>query len=262
MSKLEELKKQASDATLRNQGVQSSAESDEQKWRKLSPVMKYLKAHFTELASTLNVLENETLVDFEINDSVTMKRLKCQNYKVTHPSADKERDWVFEFENSAPNPTYVLIPAGSSASNFKALLTDNQINCVTTAVEGNKSIKFEIKPPVKTKYRFTAELDRDAISLTIRNYSSLWSQTNYLKKSDITAELMDELTHHVMRESNKYNEMVGNTISDEARTQLRAKLEADRTAKKLAAEKEEARQAQRQKGKKEKTLLGKFFKKK
>ncbi|NKB38518.1 MAG: hypothetical protein GKR93_15390 [Gammaproteobacteria bacterium] len=262
MSKLEELKKQASDATLRNQGAEPAGESDEQKWRKLSPVMKYLKSHFTELASTLNVLENETFIDFEINDSVTMKRLKCQNYKISHPSADKERDWVFEFENSAENPSYALLPSGTSTSNFKALLTDNRINCITTSVEGNKSVKFEIKPPVKTKYRFTAELDRDAISLTIRNYSSLWSQTNYLKKSDITAELMDELTHHVMREANKYNEMVGNTISDEARTQLRAKLQADITAKKLAAEKEEARLAQQQKGKKEKTILGKFFKKK
>ena len=70
---------------------------------------------------------------------------------------------------------------------------------------------------------------------------------------------MDELTHHVMREENKYNEMVGNTISDEARTQLRQKLQADITAKKLQAEKEAAAE---QEAKKEKTLLGKFFKKK
>ena len=259
MSKLEELKKQASDATLRNQVAASSGETEEQKWRKLAPVMKYLKDHFTELASTLNVLESQAVVDFKINDSVTMKRLKSQNYKVTHPSADKERDWVFEFENSAEHPTYALIPLGASATNFKGTLTENQISCVTTPVEGNKSVKFEIKPPVKTKYRFTAELDRDAISLTIRNYDSIWSQVNYLKKSDITAELMDELTHHVMREENKYNEMVGNTISDEARTQLRQKLQADITAKKLQAEKEAAAE---QEAKKEKTLLGKFFKKK
>ena len=74
---------------------------------------------------------------------------------------------------------------------------------------------------------------------------------------------MDELTHHVMREPNKYNEMVGNTISEEARTQLRAKLQADITAKKAQAAKIEAEATtQKKSAKKEKTIFGKLFKKK
>jgi hypothetical protein len=70
---------------------------------------------------------------------------------------------------------------------------------------------------------------------------------------------MDELTHHVMREPNKYNELVGNIILDEARTQLRAKLKADITAKKAHAAKQEAKEKET---KKDKTLFGKIFKKK
>ncbi|MFT5133362.1 MAG: hypothetical protein ACI9SC_001833 [Gammaproteobacteria bacterium] len=259
MSTLDELKKQASDVTQRKQVGESVQVSDEQVWRQLAPVMKYLKAHFTDLANTLNVLEKDILVDFKINNSVTLKRVKAQNYKITHPSADKEKDFVFEFENYGQHPTYCLTHIGTAATAFKGTLLENQMQCVTTAVEGNKSVKFEIKSLVRTKYRFTANPAKENISLTITNYDSFWSQTNYFKRNDVTAELMDELTHHVMRESNKYNELVGNTVSDEARTKLRAKLQADITAKKAHAAKNEAAQMP---AKKEKMLLGKFFKKK
>ncbi len=259
MSTLEELKKQASEATLRNQVNKDAGPSEEEVWRKLGPVMKYLKQHFTELAETLNVLEKDIIIDFQINDSVTMKRLKAGNYKVIHPTADKEKDWVFEIENGSENPTYAVVPAGPGASNFKTLLSDNQLQCVTTPVPGNKNVKFEIKPPLRTKYRFTADLKSGKIGLTIRNYENLWSQTNYLAKEDITQELMDELTRHIMREDNKYNEMVGNTISEEAKTQLRAKLKADITAKREAEEKAKEQAAAQ---KKDKTILGKFFGKK
>lgn len=262
MSTLDELKKQASEATLRNQVATNTVGGDEQKWRKLAPIMKYLKDHFTELANTLNVLEKDIVVDFQINDAVKLKRLKARSYKITHPNPDKEKDFVFEFENYAEHPAYALLPVGSAAANFKNILTDNQIQCVMTPVEGNKSVKFEIKSLVKTRYRFTASLDKDCISLTISNYNNIWSQTNYLKKGEISAELMDELTHHVMREANKYNEMVGNTISEEARTKLREKLQADLAAKKAAAAKAAASEAKQKTQKKETTLLGKFFKKK
>ena len=106
---------------------------------------------------------------------------------------------------------------------------------------------FEIKSTVRTKYRFTAEPAKDTISLTISNYDNIWSQTNYFKKIGITAQLMDELTHHVMREPNKYNELVGNIISDEARTKLRAKLKADITAKKAHVAKQEAKEKESKK---------------
>ncbi len=263
MSTLEELKKQASEATLRNQVAGSSKTSDEEQWRKLAPVMKFLKDHFTELAATLNVLEKDTLVDFEINDALSLKRLKGQNYKITNPSADKEKDFVFEFENVGEHPSYTLIPAGPAAAAFKNTLSDNQIQCASTPVDKNKSIKFEIKPLVRTRYRVTADLAKENISLTISNYNTIWSQTNYFKKTEITTVLMDELTRHVMREPNKYNEMVGNVISEEMRAKLRAKLKAEQTSQKAGSGQGQVKKVKvKKKAKKEKTIFGKLFKKK
>ncbi len=263
MSTLDELKKQASEVTQRNQVASSADVSEEQTWRKLAAVMKYLKDHFTELANTLNVLEKGTMVDFEINDSLTLKRLKGQNYKVSHPTAEKEKDWIFEFENFGEHPTYSVVTAGTAATNFKTTLADNQIKCVATPLKDNKSIKFEITSLVRTKYRFTVDLKKEQICLTISNYSSLWQQTNYLKKTEITTELMDELTRHVMREPNRYNEMVGNTISEEARTKLREKLKTDKNKKAAQTRQNETRGSKaKQQAKKDKTLFGGLFKKK
>ena len=198
MSTLEELKKQASEVTQRNQVAAAAPApdkvTDEDKWRKLGPVMKFLKDHFIELAETLNVLNKETLVDFEINDDISIPKLKAQKYKITHPGEDKEKQFIFEFENSAENPTYCLQPAGPAASAFKKMLTDGLIQCATTSVDGNKSIKFEIKPLIRTKYLFTVDLDKEQINLTITNYSNIWSQVNSFKKYEITTDLMDELT--------------------------------------------------------------------
>jgi len=260
MSTLDELKKQASEATLRNQVVTSSKPDEAQQWHKLAPVMKYLQDHFTELANTLNVLDKDTLVDFEISDHLMLKGLKGQNYKITHPGKDKDREFVFEFENSGEHPGYCLLPAGPVAAAFKKTLVDNQISCSTTPVDNNKSIKFEIKPLVRSKYLFTAHLDKENISLSISNYSNIWSQVNYFKKTEITTELMDELTRHVMREPNKYNAMVGNVISDEMRAKLQAKLKAEQKAQKRKSRPQTAKT--KPKASKEKTLFGKIFKKK
>jgi hypothetical protein len=79
MSTLEEQKREASEATQRNQVAQAAVPDKQKAWRELAPVMKYLKAHFTDLAITLNVLEKDILVDFVINSAVTLKRVKAQN---------------------------------------------------------------------------------------------------------------------------------------------------------------------------------------
>lgn len=265
MSTLDDLKKQASDVTQRNQVVTPapSGATEKEHWRNLAPVMKYLQDHFTELANTLNVLEKATLVDFKINESVTLKGLKGENYKITHPIEDKEKDFILEFENIGEHPTYASVPVGSPATTFKNTLNNNQIKCVTTPLDKTKSIRFEIKPRVRTKYQFTADLEKGNISLTITNYSNLWAQTNYFKKNDISSELMDELTKHVLREPNKYDEMVGNVISEEERTMIRENLKANITAKNAQAAKNETQATKTQQpAKKEKSLLGKFFKKK
>ncbi len=261
MSTLEELKKQASEATQRNQVAAPVQVTEEEKWRKLAPVMKFLKDHFIELAETLNVLKKDILVNFEINDVVSLNTLKGQNYKITHPTDEKEKQFVFEFENVAEHPTYHLLPAGAAGSTLKRLLIENQIHCSTTPADGNKSIKFEIKPLVRTKYLFSTDLDKEVINLTISNYSNIWSQVNNFKKTEITTVLMDELTLHVMREANKYNEMVGNVISEDMRTQIREKLKAEQTSQELQAEKNQIAEAKAQSGKKEKTIFGKLFKK-
>ena len=263
MSTLDELKKQASDVTLRNQVAVSDKSSDEEQWRKLAPVMKFLKDHFTELASSLNVLEKDTLVDFQINDAVSLKRLKGQNYKITHPSADKERDFIFEFENVGEHPSYALLPTGPGVNNFKSTLSDNQIKCTSTSVNNNKSTKFEIKSLVKTRYRVTANPAKENISLTISNYNNIWAQTNYFKKTEITTVLMDELTRHVMREPSKYDAMVGNVISDEMRKKLRNKLKAEQRKQNTGSGKSQVKPAKKKKKiAKEKTLFGKLFGKK
>ena len=263
MSTLDDLKKEATEVTLRNQHKVSSSSSDEENWRKLAPVMKYLKDHFTELANSLNVVEKDILVDFEINDAVKLKNMKGRNYKITHPGADKDRDFVFEFENSGEQHSYVLLPVGPAATAFKTLLGDNQIQYATVPVNNNKSLKFEIKPLIRTKYRITVNLDKENIGLRISNYNNIWSQTNYFKITEITTVLLDELTKHVMREPNKYNEIVGNVISEESRTKLREKLKAAQTSQNAPVGQSQAQPKKvKKKVKKEKTLFGKFSGKK
>jgi hypothetical protein len=268
MSTLDELKKQASEITQQKQFASSIAPSsnksiDKEKWRQLAPVMKFLKDHFIELAETLNVLDKDTFVDFELNDSVTIKKLKGRNYKITYPDVDKEKQFIFEFENAGENPVYSLLPAGPLSNAFKKMLGDNQIKCSIMPVEGNKLIKFTINPLIRTKYLFVVDLKKENISLTISNYRNIWSQVNSFKKTKITTGLMDELTLHVMREPNKYNEMIGNVISEDMRTKIRDNLKAEKTAQEIEDERNQINEAKAQQlAMKEKIIFGRLFKKK
>ena len=257
MSTLDELKKQASEATQRNQVKQPAADdaTAEKQWRKLAPIMKYLLDHYTELAGSLNVLNKGIPVDFKVNDAVTLKGLKGKNYQVTHSSADKEKEFVFEFENTGEHAGYTTALLGSPTAALKDLLNKNQIKFVTSSPD-TKSTRFEIKPSVKTKYQFAADVGKECINLTITNYNQLWSKTNALKKNDITTALMDELTKHVLRQPNKYDEMMGNVISEAERTRIREKLKSTTQPNATAVTPAPPAPA------KEKTLLGKLFGKK
>ena len=95
MSTLEELKKQASEVTQRKQVAAAAPDkvTDEEKWRKLAPVMKFLKDHFIELAETLNVLDKETLVDFEI------KEISRNNSRVEMQLNHASKKYIFKFNN-------------------------------------------------------------------------------------------------------------------------------------------------------------------
>jgi hypothetical protein len=258
MSTLDDLKKQADEITQRTQTRTDPAGSPEEHWRKLAPVMRYLQGHFQELVNTLNVLDKKAVIDFRITDSVLLKGLKAKNFKITHPSADKEKEFVFEFENTGEHPCYANIQAGTPAAKFKDTLINNQISFVTTSLDKIKAVKFEIKPLVRTKYRFTANLEKELIILSISNYSDLWTKTNNFKKHDITSELIDELTRHVLREPNKYDELVGNAVSDEERTKIRENLKTRLNAQTAAGD---AAIQPKQPEKKEKTLIGKLFRK-
>ena len=68
---------------------------------------------------------------------------------------------------------------------------------------------------------------------------------------------MDELTKHVLREPNKYDEMVGNVISESERTLIRERLK-EITATQLGADKAPVTPPQ-ETAKQEKSLFGKLF---
>ena len=260
MSTLEELKKQALDATQQNRIQQPGSEDDlREKWRKLSPVMKYLHDHFKELADSLNVLGKEIPIDFKINNSVILRGLKAQNYRITHPSEDKEKEFIFEFENAGEIPTYTNILNGSPATKFKESMDKYRVKYTAKRSDDNKSIKFEIKPLVRTTYLFSADVENETINLTISNYNEMYGRTNKFKRKEITTALMDELTKHVLRNANKYDEMVGNVASEEVRTQIREKLKTQLNAQ--ASTTQEITPQPQQPANKEKSLIGKLFKK-
>ncbi len=109
---------------------------------------------------------------------------------------------------------------------------------------------------MRSRYHFSADIDNEQIALQIINYKSLWRQKNRFSTAQITQALLDALTRHVMREEDDYNAIIGNVLSDDARTEIREKLKKE-------AAKNRARIAEPPPPPSvpKKTLLGRFLKK-
>lgn len=228
MSLLDDLKKQAEDTKIGARPGSDSGDKDttkklEENWRKLRPVFAYLKHHFTELAETLNVLESETLFEFELDRNIKLRQLKSQNFKITAPKDNEEREFNFEFENVGEIPTNYKTHNPDETARLKSLFKNNGINFAQKPDNKNQDI-FQIKPKTKTTFQFVADVENNNIKFSSINYERLWTQVNYYTKEKITQELMDEMTKFAMRQPNRLNELSGNVVSDDVKTKLRAQL--------------------------------------
>jgi len=259
MSTLEELKKQAEQRRQQEQQqAHSSAASAQQKWARLEPVMQRLDQHFKDLAETLNFLDKDLTVDFRINADITLVNLKAKNFQIIHPRHENHYlELIFQFENTGTSAQRFKVPKGPLVPKLEDTLTGNGIRHSKAAIMDGQVFRFTIRPFVRSKYHFIADIDREEIVLNIINYKSLWKQKNRFSTAQITQELLDALTRHAMREEEDYNRLIGNVLSDDARIEIREKLKKDIAKNKIHEASPEADAAPARK-----TLLGRFLKNK
>ena len=225
MALLDDLKKEAENTKIgaRSESSAGDAGQHEENWKKLRPVLAYLKHHFQELAETLNVLESENLFEFELDRNVKLRQLKSQNFKITAPKDNEERAFNFEFENIGEIPTNYQTHNGDEAARLKTLFKANNIAFTAKSDNKNRDI-LQIKPKTKTTFQFVADVENNNIKFSSINYDRIWTQTNYFTKEKITEELMDEMTKFAMRQPSRLNELTGNVVSDDLKTKLREQL--------------------------------------
>lgn len=262
MSLLDDLKKQAEDTKI---GARSGAGADEEtarrheeNWRKLRPVLAYLKHHFTELAETLNVLDSETFFEFELDNNVKLRQLKSENFKIVKPKDNEERAFHFEFDNVGEFPTNYQTRNPDESERLKASFRASGITFILKPGDKNRDI-LQIKPKTKTSFQFVADVDKNQIKFTSVNYDRIWSQVIYFTKEKVTDELMDEMTKFAMRQENRLSELSGNVVSEDVKTKLREQLIREGTISQKPIEKKAEKPAEKKKS--DKFSLKGLFKK-
>ena len=224
MGVLDELKQQAdkAQAKLKQQEAQEQSQRSQIE-RRLNARLEDLHAYFREFQQQLNVVKPEITSDYYITDLCTLKNLSQGNYRVTSDSSNGVRRFVFHYASTGNGVREVKLSSKLLAEQrrenlwrygFKFKLKENGPNSCSLLVESYVPVSFE----------FEADVDRAAIRLKVKN-KPMPGISGYTYDADqIDAEFMDEVAKYILDKPNRFDELSGNTVSENTLVRLRQQL--------------------------------------
>ena len=88
---------------------------------------------------------------------------------------------------------------------------------------------------IPVSFEFEADFDNARINMRMRNVDTLGSSRVVFEPSQIDENFMDELGKLMVRESSKFQDLIGNTVSEETKMRLRQQLAHDQYMRQIEA---------------------------
>ncbi|MDH3379352.1 MAG: hypothetical protein OEQ39_20695 [Gammaproteobacteria bacterium] len=188
-----------------------------------------LYSNLTDLAEGLNQLEIDVCVDYEIEFVGKLSNLHQRSYAVHVDDAALPR-FVLVFDCIGNRP---LTRFASTQAERERAMSQLDSFGLSFGIDGSSAIRYAIsvKPIVPVRLEFTPTLNGNEVRLTAYNLNCLGRESYSIHPDEVTEELIDELGKLIMRRKNRFAQLTGNYISDEARERLRSQLRVAEGAK-------------------------------
>ncbi|MEM0955792.1 MAG: hypothetical protein AAGI24_16745 [Pseudomonadota bacterium] len=231
MGVLDDLKKEAEQKEQGNQTDGDDAEAQEAFYQaKLQPVMRRAHDYFADLVKALEKVERKVsasyALDPEQKDVVSLPQGK---YVFRTDDFDNPRKLIVATECQLDKRREYLVRGRGAVTRYAALLDDHQLPYYTKDELDHShqvvNATFTLEGPLKVQIRLLASPENRCIYIDLLNVESLPTKRYKVPPEKLTDDLLDRLARMLMREESVLIEV---KVSEDARQQLREKLEAER----------------------------------
>ncbi len=224
MGVLDELKQQAEKVQARLEKQEASDKGQRSRIeRELITRMDDLHSYFKELKQQLSLVNPEITTDFYITDLCTLKGLTQGAYQVTSDNSGTVNKFTFHYALVGRGMREVKLPNRLVAEQKKETLWRYGLKFKLKEYSPNRcSLLIEAYVPVS--FEFEADIERAAIRLKVKNKPMVGISTYTYDADQIDSEFMDETAKYILDKPNGFDELSGNTVSEDTLVRLREQL--------------------------------------
>ncbi len=235
MGVLDELKKEA-EKSQRQRQQQESAEAAQRAEleRKLVTRVDDLYCYFKEFEQQLKLANPNVTGNFDVGDLCTLTNLTQGEYKLTTRDVGEVRKFAFQYACTGSGVREVKLANMVLAEQKRELLTVNNLKC-RIKVDASDRCLLQIQAFVPIFFQFEVDTDKGAVRLRVKNKPMLGVANYYYAADQINAEFMDEVAKYILDKPNRFAELSGNTVPEDALFRIREQLAKDKAKKKPAA---------------------------
>ena len=241
MSILDELRKEAEAvAAERERETTAVRAAQEQAKARIQPLMQSLFKYFSELKQHLMVVNKEITTSYEIRDVGLVDALSQGQYGVATDRVEQIDKFSFRCVCSRSGVLQVNQADTAAASAYRDYLRDNGLQAKVRDMGRGQSL-FMVQPSIPVVVEFSADYARAAIVLRLRNLNAIGVTRHTLALDVVDEKFMDELAKALLRVPNRFEELIGASLSDTTKVKLKKKIRAAMRQKQIQDELELAR---------------------
>lgn len=227
MGVLDDLRKEAATVKAQEEHARSSEQAQrEAVLKKIRPRMQRLYGYLRELSENLNVVDPDVRYDYEVEGFGPLKDLHHQAYRVSTPDNRTVNPVTFHFNCACEGGVKFHVKGKDAAERQRQYMWQHNLRFTSkNLVDGSGVFFLETFVPVT--FEFEAQPDREAIRLRVRNLEGLGTNTTYFHPDQLNEEFLEEFGKAILRKHNRFAELSGNALSEEARKRLRQQLAHD-----------------------------------
>lgn len=226
MGVLDELRKEAEAAAAeKEQETTQRQQALAQARAQLEPRMRELYKYFNEFKHHLEALGKEVQATYEIKDIGLVEELQQGQYGVSTDNPECIENFTFRCVCAKPGALQVHQRDAATVAVYRDYLRDSGLQAKVRDAGGGSAV-FMVQPAIPVSVRFTADYERMAIRLRIRNLSTVGVSRHTLTMAKVNDKLLDELAKAFLRRPNRFDELVGATISNTGKLRLKKQVQA------------------------------------
>lgn len=241
MGVLDDLKKEAQALAAKKAREASEQGAALERAREhLEPRMQALLKYFTELKTHLELVNREILASYEIRGVGRVDALVQGDYRVATERPDRIQRFGFRCVCAKDAAFQVNQSDVAAVSAYRDYLRDNGLQAKVRDT-GRGSALFMVQAAVPVLVEFSADYERVAIRLRVRNLTSLGVTRHTLTLDEVDERFMDELARAILRVENRFDERVGASISPSSKKRLKKQIQAAMRRKEIHEQLKERR---------------------